>query len=193
MSIIKKNTYNSIVAEAEKMAVEFIKKGNVNKVKYLTEGNEKYRMTFLLTTEKSVVKVERKERYGYNTIVMWDTDKTDKNFPQYTYETIKENVRMEARAVRRLFMDINEDANEEKVETYMMEIYGGMAKSSGYSMDEIMGMAEEEEVKICAICGRPYSGFGNNADPVVEGRCCDECNMTEVIPARIYMMRKKNA
>jgi len=26
---------------------------------------------------------------------------------------------------------------------------------------------------------------GNNAQPVNDGRCCDECNMTVVIPARM--------
>ena len=26
---------------------------------------------------------------------------------------------------------------------------------------------------------------GNNAHPVTDGRCCDECNMTVVIPARM--------
>lgn len=26
---------------------------------------------------------------------------------------------------------------------------------------------------------------GHNADPLSEGRCCDTCNITKVIPARI--------
>lgn len=29
---------------------------------------------------------------------------------------------------------------------------------------------------------------GNNALPVQDGRCCDNCNMTVVIPARIARM-----
>ena len=29
---------------------------------------------------------------------------------------------------------------------------------------------------------------GNNAQPINDGRCCNECNMTVVIPARIAMM-----
>lgn len=37
----------------------------------------------------------------------------------------------------------------------------------------------------CCICGRPYVGHGNNAWPIKEdGRCCDACNMSVVIPAR---------
>ena len=40
------------------------------------------------------------------------------------------------------------------------------------------------EVNICSICLGQYSGYGNNAEPVNQGRCCDECNQTAVIPAR---------
>lgn len=38
----------------------------------------------------------------------------------------------------------------------------------------------------CVICGQKIIGYGNNARPVKEGKCCDECNYTKVIPARIY-------
>ena len=44
----------------------------------------------------------------------------------------------------------------------------------------------------CSICGdsieTTWYGWsdGNNAEPVVEGgRCCDTCDMTVVIPARL--------
>ena len=39
--------------------------------------------------------------------------------------------------------------------------------------------------KTCSICGQPYTGHGNNAAPVNQGRCCDCCNATVVIPVRI--------
>jgi hypothetical protein len=32
---------------------------------------------------------------------------------------------------------------------------------------------------------RTIEGYGNNADPVSEGRCCDRCNGEIVIPARV--------
>jgi len=48
---------------------------------------------------------------------------------------------------------------------------------------------------ICSICQRPLSlencqheintKHGNNAEPVNDGRCCDDCNYRVVIPARI--------
>ena len=37
----------------------------------------------------------------------------------------------------------------------------------------------------CSICGKHYEGYGDNAQPVNNGRCCDECNRTVVIPRRI--------
>ena len=36
----------------------------------------------------------------------------------------------------------------------------------------------------CSICGVKYKGFGNNAQPINNGRCCDACNQ-EVIYQRI--------
>lgn len=41
------------------------------------------------------------------------------------------------------------------------------------------------EAHTCSICGYMYYGFGNNAEPVNHGRCCDTCNSTVVIPVRM--------
>jgi hypothetical protein len=41
---------------------------------------------------------------------------------------------------------------------------------------------------ICSICKRPFYGYGNNAQPVNNGRCCGECNDMVVIPARMIDM-----
>lgn len=43
---------------------------------------------------------------------------------------------------------------------------------------------KKKNVKRCSICGKKYSGFGNNAEPINKGRCCDKCN-TEVIKQRL--------
>jgi hypothetical protein len=37
----------------------------------------------------------------------------------------------------------------------------------------------------CSICQLPYEGYGNNAWPINDGRCCDGCNWSTVIQARI--------
>jgi hypothetical protein len=44
---------------------------------------------------------------------------------------------------------------------------------------------KHEKVEGCSICGCSYRGFGNNAAPINDGRCCDDCNTSRVIPARI--------
>jgi hypothetical protein len=49
----------------------------------------------------------------------------------------------------------------------------------------------------CSICKtpiqpNPISGWagGNNAWPVNDGRCCDECDIEHVIPLRIMRLMK---
>lgn len=49
---------------------------------------------------------------------------------------------------------------------------------------------EVEMKELCCICHKPIKGYGNNAEPVCSGRCCDKCNYEVVIPARIDAFRK---
>lgn len=49
----------------------------------------------------------------------------------------------------------------------------------------------EQTEHICSICQLPYDGWGNNAQPVNSGRCCNTCNSMVVIPARINRMLNK--
>lgn len=45
-----------------------------------------------------------------------------------------------------------------------------------------------EEKFTCCICGQEFDGWGNNPYPIVEdedARCCDDCNSSVVVPARI--------
>ncbi len=41
----------------------------------------------------------------------------------------------------------------------------------------------------CVICKEEYEGYGNNAEPVKKGSCCDTCNTTTVIPARLKLKK----
>ncbi len=48
----------------------------------------------------------------------------------------------------------------------------------------------------CCLCGKEIevvNGWdqGNNAQPLKDGRCCDECNETKVIPERMMGMGLK--
>lgn len=44
----------------------------------------------------------------------------------------------------------------------------------------------------CCICGDESQGFGNNPEPVkdleIDGPCCDTCNYSEVITARLMFI-----
>lgn len=45
------------------------------------------------------------------------------------------------------------------------------------------------KIKICCICGKVFTDWGNNPWPVKdEGECCDICNSMFVVPARIKKM-----
>jgi len=39
-------------------------------------------------------------------------------------------------------------------------------------------------VKVCSICTGAIVGFGNDAQPINDGRCCDRCQAERVIPER---------
>ena len=44
----------------------------------------------------------------------------------------------------------------------------------------------------CSICKKDFEGFGNNAQPVNDGICCDTCNLSHVIVRRLFDMRMDN-
>ena len=39
--------------------------------------------------------------------------------------------------------------------------------------------------KRCSICGKEMLGYGHNAQPINDGRCCDACDDLYVCPMRI--------
>ena len=48
---------------------------------------------------------------------------------------------------------------------------------------------EIREVRYCCICGKRIEGHGNNAAPLKDGICCDDCNVTKIIPKRLKLSR----
>lgn len=45
------------------------------------------------------------------------------------------------------------------------------------------------EKHTCVLCKRVFTGWGNNPAPVAKrGLCCNDCNDTKVLPARIKGM-----
>lgn len=49
-------------------------------------------------------------------------------------------------------------------------------------------MAGTQKSWKCCICGKMIKGYGNNPWPIVKdenAKCCDKCNDTKVIEARL--------
>ncbi len=49
---------------------------------------------------------------------------------------------------------------------------------------------ELSDKNTCVLCGKQIRGYGNNAEPLKRGRCCDICNKEKVIPARLKQLGK---
>jgi hypothetical protein len=50
------------------------------------------------------------------------------------------------------------------------------------------GVDPASEVQECVLCGYEFVGWGNNPEPLAayeDGRACDLCNGSKVIPARL--------
>lgn len=48
----------------------------------------------------------------------------------------------------------------------------------------------------CCLCGKDIKDFGNNPWPLKKNeddRCCDDCNITKVIPARMANLKQPKA
>lgn len=42
------------------------------------------------------------------------------------------------------------------------------------------------KIRKCCLCGKLFFGWGNNPQPLKDkGECCDACNCSKVIPARL--------
>jgi len=37
----------------------------------------------------------------------------------------------------------------------------------------------------CCLCKKEFEGYGNNAEPIKIGKCCDDCNIKIVLPTRL--------
>lgn len=45
----------------------------------------------------------------------------------------------------------------------------------------------QRKYKTCSICHKHFTEWGNNAWPINKGTCCDHCDRTVVLPARLRM------
>lgn len=51
----------------------------------------------------------------------------------------------------------------------------------------------DEKTRVCSLCGEEFIGMGNNPEPLkpFEERCCDLCNATKVLAARLKALRER--
>lgn len=54
-----------------------------------------------------------------------------------------------------------------------------------------VAIKEAYEKHKCILCGKEFDGWGNNAWPIKDGICCDECNAEKVIPERLKQLHLK--
>lgn len=55
-------------------------------------------------------------------------------------------------------------------------------------------MSKATKSYACVICGAKNTGYGNNPAPLAtEGKCCDNCNWSKVIPARLQLFSSSPA
>ena len=53
-------------------------------------------------------------------------------------------------------------------------------------------METKKKKKVCCICGKEFTGWGNNPYPIKEdGECCRVCNISVVLPRRIKLMNER--
>lgn len=79
------------------------------------------------------------------------------------------------------------NTNTKEIEVILYKDTTGMTKKLN-GLSEVKALLRDSKISDsgkCVICGKEIHGYGNNAEPVKKGICCDECNYTKVIPARI--------
>ena len=60
-----------------------------------------------------------------------------------------------------------------------------------YELTKTNPNEERTKKRLCCLCGQYFIGWGNNPWPLnndPDAVCCNECNDTRVVPARIQQM-----
>ena len=49
---------------------------------------------------------------------------------------------------------------------------------------------KKEKTTKCIICNNHFTGYGHNPEPLESShfKCCDNCNITQIVPYRIYKL-----
>jgi hypothetical protein len=115
-------------------------------------------------------------------------------FPPGVSDTYQQNLWIEAAAEGLKNYDGSKMSGEEATSIWFINI-ASLLKLNVIKDDDDNGWSLVKAYKpnpICVLCKKHCEcKYGNNPDPVAtEGVCCDRCNLTRVIPARIAQMRQ---
>lgn len=93
----------------------------------------------------------------------------------------------------------NKYAGTHKLDTYDCDFKRHDGKNLLYFARILLNNYKATKPFICCLCGKKSYGWGNNPDPLApvydkgnkDPRCCDHCDNTLVIPARIRAYTSK--
>lgn len=72
----------------------------------------------------------------------------------------------------------------------VLALRGDYKEEELLSDDVFTDIVADSSAKVCCLCKKKYQGFGNNALPLKDGRCCDGCNNL-VIAERLKRISNK--
>lgn len=159
--------------------------------------------TLLKSLDSSAESIEQGKQEAEEQINLQITESL-KNVNGYTEYTIKYK---DGSTETVADIDENGEPNFDITDEYILDTYSDNATSiikKVYDENNVLDEKEtifpidtvtedldkKEETKKCSICGKEFIGYGNNARPINDGVCCDDCNMSEVIPARLKQIVK---
>lgn len=96
------------------------------------------------------------------------------------------------------YCEDHENCTEEEAEKFIIDFINSLSAMDKLKLtyikldecDDILTEKAEKYAVTCCICHEPIiNGYGNNAQPVMDGTCCDKCNIERVIPMRFEMMK----
>ena len=173
-----------------------VKEARMNLVTESLEENSRMKKFKKLLTEQLSKESEENKRLMEDTVK--NVFKTKKEWEQLLDKQVKENLDNPQEQAE--FKKNNPDF----VKTFDFNKYGKYFDKDGKLVDEkgyvkALGELGEQSKPIqealehhkCIICGNDFDGYGNNAEPVEHGICCDKCNQEKVIPARLKKMTLK--
>lgn len=142
-----------------------------------------------------------KKQKTFKTLLKEQLDRSsdeDKKIMEETLKNIKENLdnTQDQADFKKNHPDFSKNFNFNKYGKYF-DKDGKLVDEKGY-FDAIKDLGdagaaikEAYEKHKCVICGKDFDGWGNNAWPVKDGICCDECNAEKVIPERLKQLNLK--